>query len=172
MVTSGSDFIELVDRIQACDKNAEAEFHALFARGVRFFLQRHLGAGDLDDRVHNTLQIVLHGIQQGEMCEPHTLTGFVLTIVRRQVSGYRDSDLEQHRTPHPQEPLANQEQTDHARRLLSRLSSRDREVLTRFYLEEQRPEAICEQMNLTEMQFRLLKRRAKSLWQRLGKPNL
>jgi hypothetical protein len=42
------------------------------------------------------------------------------------------------------------------------MSPNDRELLTRFYLEEQSQERVCEQMNLTATQFRLLKNRAKA----------
>jgi len=42
------------------------------------------------------------------------------------------------------------------------MSARDREVLTRFYLREESPERIREEMGLTETQFNLLKSRAKA----------
>ncbi len=49
---------------------------------------------------------------------------------------------------------------------LRRLKPKEREVLTRFYLQEQTPETICTAMGLTETQLRLLKCRSK---QRLEK---
>ena len=52
--------------------------------------------------------------------------------------------------------------------LLSSLSSRDREILRRFYLEEQSREQICSEMRLTETQFRLFKSRAKARFSELG----
>ena len=52
------------------------------------------------------------------------------------------------------------------------LSSRDREILTRFYLQEESQEEICIEMTLTETQFRLLKSRAKSRFGELGKKKL
>jgi RNA polymerase sigma-70 factor (ECF subfamily) len=52
------------------------------------------------------------------------------------------------------------------------LSDRDREILTRFYLDEQTQEKICEDMSLTETQFRLLKSRAKARFGELGKRKL
>jgi len=57
-------------------------------------------------------------------------------------------------------------------RVLSELSSRDREILTRFYLHEESQEEICIEMTLTETQFRLLKSRAKSRFGELGKKKL
>jgi RNA polymerase sigma-70 factor, ECF subfamily len=47
-----------------------------------------------------------------------------------------------------------------------------REILTRFYLQEESQEEICAVMILTETQFRLLKSRAKSRFGELGKKKL
>jgi DNA-directed RNA polymerase specialized sigma24 family protein len=55
---------------------------------------------------------------------------------------------------------------------LDALSQRDREILVRFYLKEQPQEKICEEMDLTETQFRLLKSRAKAKFGEIGKKKL
>ena len=46
---------------------------------------------------------------------------------------------------------------------LQRLKPVEREILTRFYLQEQSREEICTAMNLTETQFRLLKCHSKQV---------
>jgi DNA-directed RNA polymerase specialized sigma24 family protein len=56
--------------------------------------------------------------------------------------------------------------------ILQAIPRRDREILTRFYLKEQTQEEICEEMKLTETQFRLLKSRAKSRFGALGRRRL
>lgn len=53
-------------------------------------------------------------------------------------------------------------------RVLATLSEKEREVLTRFYVEEQSPERICIEMDLSEREFRLLKSRAKSRFWKSG----
>jgi DNA-directed RNA polymerase specialized sigma24 family protein len=58
------------------------------------------------------------------------------------------------------------------RSVLMRLTPKDREILTRFYLQEQPQEQICQEMKLTETQFRLLKSRAKDRFGELGKKKL
>ena len=58
------------------------------------------------------------------------------------------------------------------REVLRALSARDREILTRFYLDEQSQEAICCEMELSETQFRLLKSRAKARFGEIGKRKL
>jgi DNA-directed RNA polymerase specialized sigma subunit len=47
-------------------------------------------------------------------------------------------------------------------RVLRELSDRDFEVLSRFYLREQTPRQICGEMGMTQVQFQLLKSRAKA----------
>lgn len=53
--------------------------------------------------------------------------------------------------------------------VLRELPARDREILTRFYLDRQTQEQICQDLNLTDMQFRLLKSRAKARFDELGR---
>ncbi len=50
---------------------------------------------------------------------------------------------------------------------MNRMRPRDREVLVRFYVQEQDAAEICRTMDLTETQFRLLKSRAKARLTRL-----
>ena len=56
--------------------------------------------------------------------------------------------------------------------VLDELSVRDREILTRFYLQEEGQDQICSEMALTDTQFRLLKSRAKARFGELGKKKL
>jgi DNA-directed RNA polymerase specialized sigma subunit len=72
----------------------------------------------------------------------------------------------------PEQTAIQQQHEQIAKRVLHSISKRDREILTRFYLLEQSQEQICEQMNLTETQFRLLKSRAKARFGELGKRRL
>ena len=112
--------------------------------------------------------------------------GFVRTIVRRQVAAHIDKAVQSRREqmdldassrvadPHgnPEETAIFHQRGDLIRRVLGELSSRDREILTRFYLDEETQEEICSEMTLTETQFRLLKSRAKSRFGELGKKRL
>ncbi|MDE3196845.1 MAG: sigma-70 family RNA polymerase sigma factor, partial [Acidobacteriota bacterium] len=69
--------------------------------------------------------------------------------------------------------LLDRQRFEIASRVLQGISHRDREILNRFYVEEQSPDQICDEMGLSFNQFRLLKSRAKkrfgSLGQRLAK---
>ncbi len=56
--------------------------------------------------------------------------------------------------------------------ILRNMASSDREILTRFYLHEQPLQQICDEMHLTDTQFRLLKSRAKARFAEVGKKKL
>ena len=69
----------------------------------------------------------------------------------------------------PEQNAIQRETQEIALKVLKSISARDREILIRFYLEEQTPDQICSEMGLTETQFRLLKSRAKARFGELGR---
>ena len=183
---SGQNWLALVESIQRGERSGMEELYRVFSRGVRFYLCRQLGPQDLDDKVHDTFVIVLQAITKGELREPERLMGFVRTVVRRQVAAQidhavqtrreqaeidRNRPMSDHRnTPEEAAILRQHEQVAEA--VLRSISGRDREILTRFYLQEQTQEEICAEMNLSDTQFRLLKSRAKARFGELGRKRL
>jgi len=177
---------ELVERIRAGDPSGMEQLYAVFSRGVRFYLCRQLGPEELDDRVHDTFLIVLQAIQRGELRDPERLMGFVRTVVRRQVAAHIDRRVQLRKGQtdlhaglavsdgrgDPEQELMARQRVEIMEKVLRSVSSRDREILTRFYLLEQSQEQICQEMKLTETQFRLLKSRAKARFGELGKRRL
>jgi len=173
----------LVDRIQAGDPAGMEQLYAVFVKGVRFFLWRQLGPQDLDDKVHDVFLIITQSIKRGELRDPERLMGYVRTVVRRQVAAHIDSAVHARRNhqsldpsltlsdhqPDPERRAIEKENQDVALRMLAGLPKRDREVLIRFYLQEQSAEEICRDLNLTETQFRLIKSRAKARYGELGR---
>ena len=113
-------------------------------------------------------------------------THFVRTIVRRQIAGFIEGMVETRRKQvdiefgniipdeklNPENSAISKERDSLAASVLKTISARDREILTRFYLQEQSQEQICQEMSLTETQFRLLKSRAKAKFGELGKRKL
>lgn len=182
----GVNWADLVERIRAGDNSGMEELYRVFTRGVRYYLCRHLGSQELDDRVHDTFLIVVQAIQKGDLREPERLMGFVRTVVRRQVAAHIDHAV-QNRRDHadvelgfrvadlratPEEIAMTKERANVMTSALQQMAERDREILTRFYLKEQPQEEICEEMNLTDTQFRLLKSRAKARFGEIGKKRL
>lgn len=176
----------LVERIRSGETDGMEELYQLFSRGIRFYLCRQLGPQEFDDKVHDTFVLVVQAIRKGELREPQRLMGFVRTIVRRQVAAHIDRvvhirrdhlDLESSaRIPdpagNPEEAAIFRQRMELIRRVLGEMTDRDREILTRFYLQEEGQDQICSEMELTETQFRLLKSRAKARFGELGRKKL
>jgi len=178
-----SNWCQLVNRIRTGDPAGMEQLYAVFVKGIRFFLWRQLGPQDLDDKVHDVFLIIAESIQRGELREPDRLMGYVRTVVRRQVAAHIDSAIHARRQeqsidatmslsdrqPDPERRAIEQEGQDVALKMLNGLPKRDRDVLVRFYLQEQTAEEICRDLNLTETQFRLIKSRAKARYGELGR---
>lgn len=173
----------IVERIQANDPSGMEELYAVFTTGIRFYLCRQLGPQDLDDKVHDAFLTIAQSIRRGDLREPERLMGYVRTVVRRQVAGYIGTAVESRRNivdpDHgavlrdqqldPERKAIEGQNVELAMRVLGTLPRRDREVLVRFYLQEQSPRQICRDMGLTPTQFRLTKSRAKARFTELGK---
>jgi RNA polymerase sigma-70 factor, ECF subfamily len=180
------DWANVVERIRLGEQTAVEELYRVFSRGIRYYLCRQLGPQDLDDRVHDCFLVVIHAIRKGDLREPERLMGFVRTIVRRQIAGFIDGMVETRRKQvdiefgniipdeklNPENSAISKQQESLAVSVLKTISKRDREILTRFYLQEQSQEQICHEMSLTETQFRLLKSRAKAKFGEMGKRKL
>jgi RNA polymerase sigma factor (sigma-70 family) len=178
------DWGGLVARIREGDSAAMEQLYAFFEKGVRWFFYRSLGREELEDRVHDCFVIVTKAIQAGDLRDPERLMGYVRTVVRRQiaagiqdVSSRRRSEVDFSESTFsladwkadPEQSLAVREREAIGKKVLEEISGRDREVLMRFYVQEQPYERICEEMGLTYNQFRLLKSRAKARFGKLGK---
>jgi len=180
------DWADLVERIQRDEPAALEELYRIFSKGMRYYLCRQLGPQDLDDKVHDCFLIVTQAIRRGELRDPERLMGFARTIVRRQIAGHIDVAVQQRKqqvdldvgVPLPDSRLSPEaaamtnEEEQLAVSVLKGISRRDREILTRFYLQEQTQEQICSDMKLSETQFRLLKSRAKARFGELGRRRL
>jgi RNA polymerase sigma factor (sigma-70 family) len=173
---SGQNWLALVESIQRGERGGMEELYRVFSRGVRFYLCRQLGPQDLDDKVHDTFVIVVQAIRKGELREPERLMGFVRTVLIRQlglaISGLirtRERSIQLDSARHltavdssPEEHALSLQKVALMKQALKQLNDREYEMLTRFYLREQSPEQIQDEMRLTATQFNLLKSRAKA----------
>jgi len=179
-----TDWSEIVARIRDGDPAAMEELYAIFAKGIRYFLLRNLGSEDLDDRVHDCFVIVTESIRKGDLRDPARLMGYVRTVVKRQIAASIETAVTKRRSQveyeeslfritdwkdDPEQSLLARQRAEIARKVLTGISTRDREILQRFYVDEQPQEQICDEMGLTYNQFRLLKSRAKARFGDMGK---
>ncbi len=183
---SPTEWSVLVDQIKAGQDVGMERLYKLFSRGIRYYLCRQLGPQELEDKVHDTFLIVVHAVKRGDLREPERLMGFVRTVVRRQVAAHIDNavhtrreqaDLESgvsvaDRKENPEQEAIIREEAELMKSALSALSQRDRDILVRFYLQEQPQEQICRELSLTETQFRLCKSRAKAKFGDIGRKKL
>lgn|ERR1039458_609196 len=174
----------VVREIRAGNDAALEELYGVMRAGVRFHLWRQLGSCDLDDMVHDVFLIVRAAIFNGEVREPERLMGFVATVVRRVIAGrievlvrcrnrmcdVTDSLLDGH--PDPEMSMAEHEQQQVAERVLGGLQPMEREILTRFYMQDQSAGQICLELHLTPTQFRVNKGRAKARFGEMGRAML
>jgi len=170
------DWKLVVERIRAGDPAGAEALYQNLAAGARLFLQRRLGIQDVEDRVHDLFIVVVETIQRGELREPERLMGFVRTVLYRQLHLEISRLAETRRKsvdltsaawltdgqPSPEQQTAAHEKVGLMKQLLQKMSEREFQVLTRFYLHEQTPEQIRKEMGLTQTQFDLLKSRAKA----------
>ena len=170
------DWKKVVDLIQQGDPAGEETLYRTLLSGARLFLRRRLGIRDVDDQVHNVFLIVTGSIRRGELQHPECLMAFVRTVLYRQLNleigevirrRERSGGIEE--TEHlkaadltPEEESIASQKAALMKQMLREMSERDFEILSRFYLREQSPEQICAEMGLTQVQFQLLKSRAKA----------
>ena len=166
---------QIVSLIQQGNPQGEELLYTTFARGLRYLATRHCPAY-AEDCVQDTILAVICQIRAGQLQTPAALPGYLNIVLKRTawtkklqserleanpevfsgVIATRSDDRE-----NPQQRLEVQERVQILRDVLSTLKPQEREILTRFYLQGQKPEQICEEMNLTETQFRLNKSRGK-----------
>ncbi len=176
------DYKELVAGIQLGDPAAFEKLYWAFHKGIRFLAVRQLGTQDAQDIEHTILAEVCSAIQQRRLREPERLAGFIRTVafrtiaccIKARVKERRHAELDydadcQNADRSSEDVMIEDEQREVMQQVLASLSVRDREVLARFYLQEQNAERICAEMCLTETQFRLLKSRAKARFAERGK---
>lgn len=177
---------DLVRRVQKDEPEALEELYGIFHSGIRFFLCRQLGPECLDDNVHDAFLVVVESIRSGELREPSRLMGYVRTVVRRMVAAHIDKQVHNRKEradldfgtrvadsrSNPEQEAIFRQKVDLVRRVLAQMPERDREILYRFYVDEQTQQQICEEMQLTMTQFRLLKYRAKAKFGEIGKKKL
>ena len=166
---------QIVSLILAGDAQGEELLYSTFARGLRYLAAKHCPEY-AEDCMHDTILTVTRQIKAGQLKTSAALPGYLNIVLKRTAwnkkleserLGANDevfSTVVQTRPDDKADPQRLLEVEERARILregLKSLKPQEREILTRFYLSGELPEYICQQMNLTETQFRLNKSRSK-----------
>ena len=169
------EYENLVEQIIAGDPQSEEVLVSQFSRGIRFYLKRMVSDSELlEDLFQDTFVIALKKIRNGDVREPKKLKYFLkgvahnnaIDVIRRKKrdNHIQDQNLDGHSSsgPNPATKLLKEERRNEVRRLLDELSSnRDREVLFRFYIEQDDKKDICVDLGLTSTHFNRVLYRAK-----------
>jgi RNA polymerase sigma-70 factor, ECF subfamily len=171
----------IVRLIKEGDMRGEEMLYAVFTRRLRYLAMRKVGHEQADECVHDTFIIMVKRIKEGALREPGALLKYARTILERiiidihqeRIKWRVDIDFDYLATtycdnaPTPDRAYESSTRTGVMKRALEHLRPKEREILVRYYIEEQNPETIRSMMNLTENQYRLLKNRSKSKLERI-----
>lgn len=165
---------ELFQRIRDKDISAVEQLYAyigcaLYAKSVA----AGLDPGDREDVCHDVYMTVISAIQREVIREPEALLGYTATILRRKIidrlkhkNSYQDLVATDHikalidKRQTPDEEAISIQRKQLMGRGFASLKPIDREILQRFYLQQQTKERIVADLNLTQTEFRLRKTRA------------
>ncbi|MES2826274.1 MAG: sigma-70 family RNA polymerase sigma factor [Pseudomonadota bacterium] len=163
---------QLVARIQCGDRLAEQQLIQHYQQGLTLVIRRQTTAEITKDVIQETWRAVIENIRNGALREPEKLPSYLVQTARNQVIMYyrrnKNSGVDGDNIPEPLDhrgplELLETEQAQHlAHQLIKGLNTpRDREVLYRYYLQEEEKDSICKDMNLTDLHFNRVIHRAK-----------
>jgi RNA polymerase sigma-70 factor (ECF subfamily) len=173
---------QLVLRIQAGERNAEAELVTRYCNGVAIIIRRI--AKDpfvTDDLCQETFRLVIEKVRRGEVREPEKFSGYICSLARNLAIDHARSvrttqTLEETESspalfdpaPDPLKTLLEKEKVRAIRQVLAELTaSRDREILHRFYISEEDKEEICADLGLSSIHFNRVLYRARERFKEL-----
>ncbi len=176
---------DLVGRIVAGESAAEAELVAQFSRAVSFLLRRLARDEAMAEDLHqDTFRLVIEKVRAGELRDADGLPGFVSSTARllfmgavrlrsrrRQWHGSVDAGAaEAAPDPAPGQlaSLLARERAAKVRQLLAELKNdRDREILVRYYIADEDKQAICRDLDLSDLHFNRVLFRARQRYRQL-----
>lgn len=147
--------------------------HRFFYSSLVVFYARRGYGQDAADLAMNAVMATARSIRRGEIKDAAKLPGYVRIVASRALAATIEGSIKARNrecavTPNiaclgqtPEQLAIEKEQTKIIRKVLGAISSQEREILTRFYIHGQTKEEICEEMQLTDDQFRNTKSRAK-----------
>lgn len=146
-------FTRIVRGIRAGDPAGMEALCAQFTTGLQLYFAMTLGRNRAPALAQDVLRAASGAIQSGELSDPTRLPGLVRTIAR----SARDHAL----AGSSQRPRLDPRKAKVATAVLKAIPAKSREVLRRFYLQEQPPLRVCSEMNLSLEQFHWLKSQAR-----------
>ena len=172
----------LVERIQAGHRSAEAELVSRYSRAIMLMLEQRTGDIQRAEDAHqDTFCIVLQRLRTNGIDDPSRIASFLhSTAINVLIGDYRkesrrktypDSDLVQKQKDRKSDQLRQliRDESDNAvRAVVQEMGNpRDREILYRFYILQQEKPLICKALDLTSAHFDRVVSRARKRFRRL-----
>lgn len=171
---------QILEQISSGDRNVEAELYELLRKRRFAYIQkrRHKGKAEqeVDDLFHDAFVVFLQKARSGEITKSISLwfevttkymdIGHLRRITEFQFGEERPADEAEEilwasrGVPCGEAPLMEQDRWRLIHRAMKMLSSQRREIIDRFYFQDQTEEEIRTAMHITPTQFRLWKSRA------------
>jgi RNA polymerase sigma-70 factor (ECF subfamily) len=176
------NLVRIARLIQSGEPSGMEALYGIVHRGLLFFFVHHLGVSVAEDMAQDVLLAAASFVRRGKLKEPNALIGLVWITARRRLATAirerKDEEITADDGPGMRvesdslDRVYRHEQVEIATRVLREMPGQGREILIRFYVQEQTQEQICADMGITQDQFRLMKWRAKSRFAELGKVHL
>lgn len=174
---AASGMEDLLTRIAGGDRVAESDFVRHYERGVRALVRRHCRPCDpvAEDLAQEVLARVLERLRAGAIREAAALPAYIqATIVYTTAAEYRSrrpTETVGDDLPADENPMtaaSSRQLGVLLRTLLQQLPvARDREILSRFYLDEQDKEAVCRDLGIDAEHFHRVAFRARERFREL-----
>ncbi len=163
------DVARLIQRVRDGDSQAAERLRSILIGGIRLLIERWVGSDKVEDLVHRTCTAVVDAVRHGRISDSEGLLPFVRGTASRLARCGRRScarsvglEAADRGSEVPAQQAMSLEERWIAQSALRRLSGRQRELLTRFYVASESKEQITTEMRLTDAQYELLKSRAKA----------
>lgn len=181
IAASKGSVITLVARVASGDPAAEEELYELHRRGVAIIINQATGwSPAAEDLAQETFRIVFEKIKRGQLREPEKLKFFISSVAQNVVidhfrkpkapsaAGVDEAERIPDCAPSPLDRVLAHEQFAAIKRIILMVASkRERDILYRYYIEEEDKESICKDFGLTSLQFNLVLFRARKQFKKL-----
>jgi hypothetical protein len=145
---------QLIDEIRDTNPSGVEELISRYGPRIQSFLHRRRIPDTECSKLNGDIFLtIVDCIRRNAPPNPEALDGLICSIARRRFAIYKETVGKTGR-----------QAAAVAQAVLHTMPDRDREVLIRYYLGEQRAEQICESFKLTPVQLRLMKSQARALF--------
>lgn len=171
-------------RIRAGDREAESELVRRYGNGLLYLLKRRAGDPELAlDLRQETFRIAIEKLRVGTIEQPERLAAYLRGMALNLLTAQRRKDFRRATTAdtdvvetaadpreasQPYDDVAREQVRSAVGALLAELKTpRDREILTRLYIEDQDKDVICAALGVDSLHFNRVLFRAKERFREL-----